>query len=202
MHFDDKVWADFVRQTVHPATRSAVEKHLAEGCEECSKALAQWQFLAVSASKDRNYAPPQDLVRLVKQEFAVQRPEAQEKTTLLASLIFDSLSKPMAAGVRSAMSAPRQLVYKASEITIDLRFEFQPLKSKAVVVGQVLEKNEACAMPIPLLLFNDNGAAVLETETSEYGEFQFEFDTKERLRLSFELSANRRVQVPLSDVQM
>ena len=202
MHFDDKVWADFVRKTDHQATRITVEKHLAEGCEQCSAALAYWQMLASSASKEASYAPPQDLVRMMKQEFAIQRPETEEKTTLLASLVFDSLSQAATAGVRSAAAAPRQLLYKANEITIDLRFEFQPLHSKAFVVGQVLEKNDACPMPIPLLLFNENGAAVLETETSEFGEFQFEFDTKERLRLSFELSAGRRVQLPLSDVQL
>lgn len=137
---------------------------------------------------------------MVKQEFAIQRPKTEEESTLLATLVFDSFAQPLTAGVRSAAIGSRQLLYKANEITIDLRFEFQPLQSKVFVVGQVLEKNESCAMPIPLLLFNENGAAVLETETSEYGEFQFEFDTKERLRLSFELAAGRRVQVPLSDV--
>lgn len=200
MHFEDKVWADFVRQTIQPDTRSAVERHLEEGCKECSKSLSQWQFLAASANRERSYTPPQDVVRMVKQEFAIQLPKTEEENTLLATLVFDSFAQPAVAGVRSAAVGSRQLLYKANEITIDLRFEFQPLQSKVFVVGQVLEKNESCAMPIPLLLFNENGAAVLETETSEYGEFQFEFDTKERLRLSFELAAGRRVQVPLSDV--
>lgn len=201
MHFDDKVSADLVRQTIHPATRRAVEEHLADGCEECSKALSQWQMLASAATKERAYAPPQDVVRMVKQEFTIQRPKSEEETTLIASLVFDSFAQPAAAGVRSAASASRQLLYTAKEITIDLRFEFQPLQSKAVVVGQVLDKNDPCSLPIPLLLFNENGAAVLEMQTSEYGEFQFEFNTKERLRLSFELAAGRRVQVPLADVQ-
>ena len=203
MHFDDKVWTDFVRDTGHPETRSAVEQHLSGGCEECAKVLAQWNLMATSAGKERSYSPPQDVVRMVKQEFAIQRPKKEQEMTLLASLVFDSFSQAATSGMRSAaVSCPRQLVYKAHEITIDLRFEFQPLQSKAFVVGQVLEKNAATAMPIPLLLFNDNGAAVLETETSEFGEFQFEFNPKDRLRLSFELTAGRRVQVPLSDVDM
>ncbi|MGH9522244.1 MAG: hypothetical protein ACRD3E_06905 [Terriglobales bacterium] len=200
MHFEDKVWTDFVRETIHPDTRSAVEHHLAEGCSECSKALAAWQMLAGSANKERAYAPPPDVVRMVKQEYSIQHPQAHEKTTLLASLIFDSFAATATAGVRGATAGARQLLYSANDITIDLHFEFQPTKSRAVVVGQVLENKTASPMPIPLLLFNEKGAAVMETETSEYGEFQFEFDTNQCLRLSFELAGNRRVQVPLSDV--
>lgn len=199
-HFEEKVWADYVRNTSQPETKNAVQKHLAEGCQECSQALSTWQLLAAAASRERAYAPPRDVVRMVKQEFAVQYPEKEEKTTILASLVFDSFANAATAGVRSAAVNARQLLYSANDITIDLRFEFQPMKSRAVVVGQVLENRNASGLPIPLLLFNDRGAAVMETETSEFGEFQFEFDTNERLRLSFELSSNRRVQVPLSDL--
>ena len=200
MHFEDTVWVDLVRGTIDAATRSEVEKHLQSGCAECQSDMAVWQLLQTSANQDRNFQPPADLVRLVKQEFEIQNPK-KEKETWIASLIFDSFTQAAPAGIRSAAAAAnnsRQLLYEANGVTIDMRFEFQP-PQRLLVVGQVLENKNAYPMPIPLVLFNDQGAAVLETETTEFGEFQFECDIRERLRLSLELTTTKRIQVPLGD---
>lgn len=202
MHFNDTVWVDLVRGTIDPATRKELEQHLQTNCADCQGALAMWQRLHVSAQQDRSYNPPADLVRLVKQEFGIRFPKQEEKETILAKLAFDSFARvaPLA-GMRTAAAAvnnTRQLMYEANGITIDMRFEFQP-PQRLFVVGQVLENKHAYPMPIPLILFNEQGAAVLETETTEFGEFQFECDIRERLRLSLELTSTKRVQVPLEN---
>src|SRR4051812_12419586 len=200
MHFEDTVWADVVRGTIDELTKAEVERHLQSGCAECGRTLAVWQLMSSSAHAERSYSPPQDVVRMVKQEFAIQHP-TEEKQTLIASLVFDSFAQAAPAGIRSTVTSPRQLLYEANGITIDLRFEVTKSSPNAIVVGQVLENKNAYPLPIPLVLFNDQGAAVLETETTDFGEFQFEFDTTKRLRLSFELTATKRVQVSLLDVQ-
>lgn len=202
MHFNDTVWVDLVRGTIDPATRKELEQHLQTNCADCQGALAMWQRLHASAQQDRSYNPPADLVRLVKQEFGIRFPKQEEKETILAKLAFDSFARvaPLA-GMRTAAAAvnnTRQLMYEANGITIDMRFEFQP-PQRLFVVGQVLENKHAYPMPIPLILFNEQGAAVLETETTEFGEFQFECDIRERLRLSLELTSTKRVQVPLEN---
>ena len=202
MHFEDTVWVDVVRGTIDAATKSEVEKHLQSGCADCQRALAVWQLMQTSANHDRNFQPPADLVRLVKQEFGIQNP-TPEKETWIARLIFDSFTQAAPVGIRSAAAAAnnsRQLLYEANGVTIDMRFEFQP-PQRLLVVGQVLENKNAYPMPIPLVLFNDQGAAVLETETTEFGEFQFECDIRERLRLSLELTTTKRIQVPLGDAE-
>jgi hypothetical protein len=200
MHYDDTVWVDLVRGTIDPATKDEVEKHLQMGCADCKQAMATWQSMQSSAAKERSYNPPADLVRMVKKEFEIQYPESEETETILAKLVFDSFARPATAGIRSAAAAnnARQLLYDAQGLTIDMRFEFQP-PQRLFVVGQVLENKNAYPMPIPLVLFNDQGAAVLETKTTEFGEFQFECNIRERLRMSLELTSTKRVQVPLDD---
>ncbi len=201
MHFDDTVWVDMIRGTIDPATRNEVERHLQTGCADCKQAMTTWQSMQSSASKDRSYNPPADLVRMVKQEFEIQCPKAKGKETILAKLMFDSFARPATAGIRAAAATAnnaRQVLYEGNGITIDMRFEFQP-PQRLFVVGQVLENKNTYAMPIPVVLFNEKGVAVLETETTEFGEFQFECDIRERLRMSLELTSTKRIQVPLGD---
>jgi hypothetical protein len=203
MHFDDTVWVDLVRGTISPATKNELEKHLQAGCAECRQALTTWQWMYSSTQRERRNAPPADLVRMIKQEFEIRYPQTEKQGTWLATLRFDSFAQPAAAGMRTAAAATRntrQMVYEANGINIDLHFEFHPPQSM-VVVGQVLDKNNAYSMPLTLVLFNEQGAAVLETQTTEFGEFQFECDMRERLRLSFELTSSQRVQVPLHDAE-
>jgi hypothetical protein len=204
MHFDDTVWVDLVRGTIEPAAKVEIEQHLQTGCADCNQALAIWQSMHSSALKETAYTAPADLVRLVKQEFAIQYPKSQEKETLLAKLMFDSFAQPVPVGIRTAAAAAnnaRQVLYEANGITIDMRFEFQP-PQRLFVVGQLLDNKNTYPMPISLVLFNEHGAAVLETQTTEFGEFQFECDIRERLRLSLELTATKRVQVPLGDAEL
>ncbi len=202
MHFEDEVWVNLVRGTVDQATKAEVEKHLQTGCVECRQAFATWQWMRSSASQDRTYDPPADLVRMLKQEFEIKYPKAEKKETLLASLVFDSFAQAAPLGIRAAAASnARQLLYEANGVTIDMRFEFQP-PQRLIVVGQVLENKNHYPMPVPVILFNENGAAVLETMTTDFGEFQFECDIRERLRLSLELTSTKRVQVPLGDPKL
>jgi hypothetical protein len=200
MHFEDTVWADVVRGTIDQATKAKVDQHLDTGCAECTQALSIWQLMASSSTTERSFTPPADVVRMVKQEFSIQYPK-EEKTTLIGKLVFDSFANAAPVGIRSAAAAPRQFLYEANGITVDLRFELQP-PHNAFVVGQVLENRNSYSLPIPLLLFNHEGAVVQETETTEFGEFQFEYDTRERLRLSLELTAKQRLQISLVDLQL
>lgn len=201
MHFDDEIWINFIRGTIDDSSRKAMEEHLHSHCTECTSALADWKLLAETAHADLAYAPPEQLVRMVKQEFSIQKPRT-EVPGLIAQIIFDTASQPAVAGVRSAAVTSRQLVFRANEITIDLRFDFDMAPQKNIaVVGQILRGNQGWDARVPVLLFNENGAILAETETTEFGEFQFELDTTEHTRISFELSGTQRVQVPLDDIQ-
>ena len=201
-HFADSVWADFARGVASQETASAVERHLAEGCAECSQTRVTWQNLVVAARNEKSYAAPEDLVRLAKQEFRLQQQEKPSVPSLWAQLQFDSFSQPATAGVRSAAAVARQMVYEANGITIDLRLECLTPSNRMLAVGQVLDKTGPLGVPIPILVFNELGDAVVQTQTTEFGEFQFEFDASQPLRLSVEADSHRIVQVPLRDLQI
>lgn len=198
MHFEDKIWADYIRGTAAPASSEQVKSHLQTGCQECSQTLKTWQQLADATRRDRSYTPPTDVVRMVKQEFAIQHGEKEAAQPLMATLVFDSLKQPSPVGIRSAGTSARQVLYEAEGITIDLRFAANPPSKHMVVVGQVMEKS-GLRGAIPILVFNERGNAVVETQTTEFGEFEIEFDATQPLRLSFEFDRGRKVQVPLHD---
>ncbi len=204
-HFADNEWADFARGVTQRAKKQEMDNHVASGCIECKQALTTWSSFVLSAKQEKQYTPPADVVRRLQQEFTLQnaRDEQPSKLELIASLVFDSLTQPAVAGVRSSGGVgARQLMYEVGGITIDLRLEGHPPSSRMSLIGQVLEKDGPRGLPIPVLVFNERGNAVLETQTSDFGEFQFEFDAKEPLRLSIELDSRRNVQLPLRELQV
>jgi anti-sigma factor RsiW len=73
-------------------------------------------------------------LRLLRQKFATARPSLWRQFTAL--LRFDSWQSQPAVGVRSASSAPRQMLYEAGEHEIDLRVMTDG--SHWFVAGQVI----------------------------------------------------------------
>jgi len=200
-HFADETWADYVRSVAADEMKAEVAAHLEQGCQECRAALEQWQAFATATQAEKSYTPPASVVRMIKREFAIQNPPA-EKKVLLPQLVFDSLGQPSPVGVRSSGMTARQVVYEIDGVTIDLRVETNPPSHLLTAVGQVLEKQGPRGIPIPVLVFNDRGDAVVETQTTDFGEFQFEFDPKEPLRLSIELDLRRSLQLPLRELRV
>jgi hypothetical protein len=144
-HFPEQVWIDFVRgipgikagRSEKTQGRADLQAHLASGCKECMETLGFWKKLNRVAARESGYCPPENVVRLAKVAFAARRlgglADAAE-----ASLVFDTFKQLLPAGVRSAAAAPRQMVYEAEGLTVDLRFDVQPRAKKVHLTGQVL----------------------------------------------------------------
>ena len=62
---------------------------------------------------------------MVKLEFAARQP-SQTSPWTLATLVFDSLSQPLTAGVRSGVSDSRQLMFDAEGTMVDLVLDTRP----------------------------------------------------------------------------
>ena len=77
-------------------------------------------------------------MRLAKLEFTAKQANQAEKWSL-ASLLFDSFSQPLLAGVRSSAAIARQVVYEAEGLTVDLRFDRLVPSGKVSAVGQILD---------------------------------------------------------------
>src|ERR1700692_2730964 len=122
-HFSERPWADFVRGISEPEISKDIKAHLAADCSKCKTALDTWGRVQKLASAEDAYAPPENLVRLVKLGFA-SRPVPQPRAWTpanwtLATLVFNSLTQPLPAGLRSAALSAWQVVYEAEGLTVD-----------------------------------------------------------------------------------
>jgi hypothetical protein len=199
-HFSEQVWADFVRRTGSPEGHAELESHLANGCKDCATTRKFWQQIQQIASLESKYSPPEAADYMAKVEFAARPAHEVEETT--ATVIFDSFSQPLLAGVRSvAPAAARQMVYEADGLTVDLRFDSQAHPNKVHLIGQILDKraprtnlDEACVM-----LWTERGLPVVETRTNNLGEFTMEFADLDNLRLSIQVGRTH-IRIPLTNL--
>ena len=65
---------------------------------KCKTAFDLWRVSQASRRKEVTYAPPRDLVRLVKLGLSDQDRALSQKW-MFASMVFDSLKRPLPAGV-------------------------------------------------------------------------------------------------------
>jgi len=201
-HISEQRWADFVRGVSGPETGSVIKAHLAEGCSKCKTAHDAWSRVERIATEESVYAPPENLVRLVKLGFASKRAEQPQKWTL-ATLVFDSFAQPLPAGVRSGSSLNIwQVVYEAEGLTVDLRLG-RRTESKAVhVVGQVFEKQAARALQNNAIVELSTGQdrLIAIAEVSALGEFHLEFEQHDPMWLSVKAAGRNTVRIPLTSL--
>jgi hypothetical protein len=201
-HFEVQSWVDFARNLLKAEQKTAIQKHLDEGCKSCSEEWAIWQQVAEVAKRERSFQPSESAVRAVEAQFALNSPKP-EKSALgkLAELMFDTFQQPAMVGVRAGESTGRQLLYKQGSCFIDLRLEQKSGADRVSLVGQVLDSTapEGCFKHIPVYLLRKRDK-VAKTETNEAGEFQLEFKLESDLQLSFGVPGVA-VMVPIPESQ-
>lgn len=199
-HFGEQDWIEFTRDRVAPERHDAMQQHLDAGCEACWKALELWRHTLEIADREAGYEPPESAVRFVKGAFALYKPAgAGSRVREMAQLILDTFQQPILAGVRSTSPPTRQLLYKAGPFHIDVRLEPLPGSSRLSLVGQVMDATQSGKGlgELPVILRSGEQRKV-RTKTNHFGEFQLEFEPAEELHLSFELSREMEVVIPLS----
>lgn len=197
-HFAAEEWADFARGLVEKDRKSIMQSHLQTGCRECNKQAQFWQHVHSVARRQASVGAPEGSVAIAKAMFgqkAVFKPRAK---ATIADLLFDSFQRPLLAGVRSAVTAPRQLLYGTGTHRIDVRLEPQPDSEKVSVVGQVLDSAEpgrGLQGMMVLLLAGDRVMA--QSETNRFGEFDMQAVLADKLELLVRLPAGREVRAAL-----
>jgi hypothetical protein len=205
-HFSERPWADFVRGISGPEIRKDIRAHLAADCSKCKTALDAWSRVQRLASEEGAYAPPENLVRLVKLGFA-SKPAYQPRTSTLenwtlANLVFDSFAQPLPAGVRSAALSAWQVVYEADGLTVDLRFGLRSQSKTVHLVGQVFDKRAVRLWQsnATIQLSTEQGELIATTAVNAMGEFHIEFETKDHhLWLSIKAVGRNTVRIPLTN---
>ena len=200
-HFLEQTWADFVRGINKSEINTNIESHLAGGCSDCKAAFNLWNQVRTTIANEKTYMPPDNALRLVKQEFAAKY-SPEQRPSVLASLLFDTFAQPLPTGVRSGAAVARQLVYEAEGLTVDLRLDPQPQSSKICVVGQVLDKGvpRISLSSASIMLWTEKGQPLLHVSANEHGEFQLEFNAQENLRLSIDAAGRKTIRIPLANL--
>ncbi len=200
-HFSEQLWADFARGFGSSQKAQGIVAHLAAGCMDCKASGRFWNRLQTMAVAESAYTAPENLVRLAKLEFTAKHEFQTEKWTL-ASVLFDSISQPLLAGVRSGAAIARQVVYEAEGLTVDLRFDVLVPSGKVSAVGQILDIRmpHARLAGSPVVVSTKDGQLVATTTANSHGEFQLEFESMDGLRLTARVGV-RRVKMPLVNLK-
>jgi hypothetical protein len=197
MHFGNDQWANYVRQTCDSQAQAAMHEHLRAGCSECHEDERLWNEIYVSAQRESEYLPPQDLVTYAMEVFSPLHVMQSSFFGHFAELIFDSALQPLAPGIRTGQAGTRMLLYRSGDIRVDMRMEHRR-PNRMNVTGQILDMNgpEQIVSHAPISLV-EGSRSLMRTFTNELGEFQLELPTNKDLSVAFEVEG-RQVLIPLA----
>lgn len=118
---------------------------------------------------------------------------------VMATLLFDTFRQTPASGVlRSGTSGSRHLLYRAGDLTTDLRLESSARRERILLIGQLADARRPSSglSEARISLFcgpHELGAM----HANEWGEFQYEFERRDDLTLSVVLRHRPAVLIPL-----
>jgi hypothetical protein len=201
-HFSEQPWIDFVRGIGTVEVGRDIRTHLDASCLKCKTTLDAWARVRKMATDEAAFAPPEDLVRLVKLGFVGSAAARQPRKWTLANLVFDSFAQPLLAGVRSGELNMWQVIYEAEGLTVDLSFGRRSKAKKIHLVGQVLDKREVRPWRnVTVDLSTEKDQLLGTTVANASGEFQMEFEAKEFLWLSIKAESRNTVWIPLTNLR-
>jgi len=198
-HFATEQWADFANGQVPEERRRTMQQHLDSGCKECAPLFSLWQRVGQTAQRESTYEPPDSAVRHVRGAFAILADRRKRASVFeIPRLVFDSHWQAAMVGVRSSTSAPRQVLYRAGDLAVEIRLEPQPGSSRVNIAGQLSGSgHEAEGIPgIPIVVSGSKGL-LAETTTNDFGEFDLAVVPEAGMRLLLDVPNHRKVSIPL-----
>jgi len=187
-HFADEEWVDFSRSVLPQEKQDLMQEHLNEGCGSCGQSLTFWSKVGNTAKQEDNFEPPADVVNKAK-TLCTMLPQRQKQGfgSVIGQLLFDSALQPLAAGVRSANLANRQLLFQKGTLYVDIRVEFDANASFIRVMGQLQDTKVAPdAMPAFKVELWHEEKAIVGTVSNEIGEFYLVGPRDKKLQLRIE----------------
>lgn len=178
-------WNNVLRNVVPGHQRKATQNHRGTRRNPCAAAL--WQKAANATGVEASYQPAAETVRVAKAAFAIASLSASGREVVrVAQLLFDSFSHPAPAGIRSAPTRIRQLLYRAQPYQIDLQIELRQETNRLIVTGQLLDVShpDMIGRDVQVTLSNRRGS-VVKTATNQHGEFRGEVENSGDLEISF-----------------
>jgi hypothetical protein len=161
--------------------------HLTQ-CKECGELKQEFQTLLNSLRQDSAFEPPAELLQWGIELFqpVVTHAVPTGLPRFIASLVFDTFDQPMFAGVRRVGTPPRQLLFRAGEVDVDVKIESMEANDRITLVGQVLSGASKFFDNTPVKL-ESHGVVRYRTKTNVVGEFTFDEVPKDTYHLSVDL---------------
>jgi len=166
--------------------KSTLEAHLTS-CTKCTQLKQEFQVLITNLREDASFEPPADLVQWginLFQPVVQSQPGGLRK--FIASLVFDTFDQPMLAGVRRVGAPPRQLLFRAGDVDVDVKIESMEANDRITLAGQVLSSATKFFDNTPVKL-ESHGVVRYRTRTNVVGEFSFDEVPKDTYHLSVDL---------------
>ncbi len=199
-HFEITEWVDYARGLTDAQGRAAMERHLSSGCVRCDKTSRILKLVATVAGEDAGYQPPFHLMHNARAIYALQHPVAARSfSRFVTRLIYDSSQDAMPAGVRSRSRITRHALYEAENYSLDLRLEQQRGAARVTLVGQLANRDEPGKPLSGVPVFLMAGRKIMGRATGNaFGEFQMEYQPKQRLHLSVQPDSGTRKRIVVS----
>jgi hypothetical protein len=180
---------DYVDGGLTEEAKAPVENHLSQ-CSDCLELKQELEQFILQLQADAAFEPPAELVQWGVSLF---QPMLQPKEStggkirkFVASLVFDTFDEPMLAGVRRVGAPPRQLLFRAGDVDVDVKIESMEANDRISLVGQVLSNTEKFFDNTPVKL-ESHGTVRYKTMTNFVGEFAFDEVPKDTYHLSVDL---------------
>jgi hypothetical protein len=167
--------------------RALVDSHVLQ-CEDCSDLQHELQEFVISLRSDASFEPPAEVLQWGVNLFQPMLPQESGRSIrkIIASLVFDTFDEPALAGVRRVGAPPRQLLFRAGDVDVDVKIESVETNDRISLVGQVLSNNEKFFDNTPVKL-ESHGMVRYKTMTNFVGEFVFDEVPKDTYHLSVDL---------------
>jgi hypothetical protein len=179
---------NYIDGLVSDVEKSTLESHVST-CGDCAELKQELQALVHRLKDDSSFEPPADLVQWSVDLF---QPVAQPQGAIsgirkfIASLVFDTYDQPLLAGVRRVGAPPRQLLFRAGDVDVDVKIESMEANDRITLVGQVLSNTDKFFDNTPVKL-ESHGIVRYRTRTNVVGEFSFDEVPKDTYHLSVDL---------------
>jgi hypothetical protein len=185
-HISTEDLVDYLHGFLSDPRKSALEAHLMT-CEGCTEEKQEFQTLIDRLNQDALFEPPAELTRWGIDLFQpITRPNTSGLRRIIAALVFDTYDQPMLAGVRRVGAPPRQLLYHAGDVDVDVKIEAMETRDRISLMGQVLSTATKFFDNTPVKL-EAHGMVCYTTTTNMVGEFSFDEVPKDTYHLSVDL---------------
>ncbi|MDE3197015.1 MAG: hypothetical protein KGN84_11760 [Acidobacteriota bacterium] len=204
-HFDSVQWADFARGAVSSDESGSMARHRSE-CAVCAYLADLFGRVYTSASADRWFSPPDELVKTAESAFSspARRPAESGRAwaglrRLLGELQWDSCAPALAEGVRSLGRDSLHSVFSAGRFSVDIWLDNDVASNALTITGQIADSaTPGAPMEDMRALLMAGDSPVASVQTTKFGEFLFRCEPRRGLRLLFPMEpAGEYVEIPL-----